>query len=184
MQENQRIRLTKQLLRESLIDLLTEKSIHKISVREVCERAQINRTTFYKYYGSPYNLLNDIENVVLDQIETYLNVEENHTMDDARQLSQVLTFLEENLAVCRLLINNTVDSQFAERLLKLPRIQRLLGDQLTGEYQNEEIEYMYQFVVNGGFSMIRTWMNKDKREAPQKITALLLNSVGRILGND
>lgn len=183
MQENQRIRLTKQLLRESLIDLLTEKSIQRISVREICEKAQINRTTFYKYYGSPYDLLNDIENTVLGQIETYLNEEENRAMDDAGRLTQIITFLDENLALCRLLVNSTVDSQFAERLLMLPRIQRLLGDQLIEGYRNEEIEYMYQFVVNGGFSMIRTWINKSTREAPEKITALLLNSVGKILGN-
>lgn len=179
--ENQRVRLTKQLLRESLIDLLAEKSIHKISVREVCEKAQVNRTTFYKYYGSPYDLLIDIEDTVLAQIETWLSVEDNRVMDDLRRLTKIAAFMNENLALCRLLINNTVDSKFAERLLKLPKIQNMLGEQLVGEYQNEEIDYMYQFVVNGGYFMMKTWINKDAREAPEKIAALLLNSVGKIL---
>ncbi len=180
MKENQRVRLTKQLLRESLIDLLSEKSIHKISVREVCDRAQINRTTFYKYYGSPYELLADIENTVLDQIETYLSGKENQGTDDIRQLTQIIAFMEENLTLCRLLLNNTVDSRFAQRLLKLPKIQRLLGDQLGG-YQRDEIDYVYQFVVNGGFFMMKAWINQDTREAPEKIAALLLRTVVKIL---
>ncbi len=181
MIENQRVRLTKQLLRESLIALLSEKSIHKVSVREVCDQAQINRTTFYKYYGSPYDLLIDIEDTVLDQIEDYLSCHENEIIDDVRRLTQIITYMEENLALCRLLINNTIDSRFAQRLLMLPKIQRLLGDQLSGGYQNDAVDYMYQFVVNGGFCMIKSWINKDAREEPDKIAALLLNAVVKIL---
>jgi AcrR family transcriptional regulator len=52
----------KKLLKDSLIRLLQQGSIHRISVREICDRAGINRTTFYKYYGSQYDLLGDMEN--------------------------------------------------------------------------------------------------------------------------
>lgn len=181
MKENQRIRLTKQLLRESLIRLLAEKNIRSISVRELCDNAEINRTTFYKYYGSQFDLLVDLENSVLEQVESYLADKEVLQTDDIRLLTQITVFIEENLSLCRLLINNTVDSRFGERLLMLPKIQRLLGDQLLSEYQSDEIEYMYQFVVNGGFSMIKSWINKDARESPEKIAALLLCSVSKIL---
>lgn len=181
MKENQRVRLTKQLLRDSLIGLLAGKNIHSISVREICDTAEINRTTFYKYYGSQFDLLIDLENTVLEQIEACLTDKENQQTDDIRLLTQITLFMEENLTLCRLLINNTVDSRFAERLLLLPKIQRLLGDQLLSEYQSDEIEYMYQFVVNGGFSMIKAWINKDVRETPEKIAGILLCSVSKIL---
>ena len=62
MKEDQRVRLSRQLLRSALIVLLKEKNINKISVREICDAAEINRTTFYKHYGNPYDLLEDIEN--------------------------------------------------------------------------------------------------------------------------
>ena len=54
--ENQRIRITKRMLREALIRLLGKKPIEKIRVQELCQEAQINRTTFYKYYGNQYDL--------------------------------------------------------------------------------------------------------------------------------
>ena len=45
--ENQRIRLSKTMLKNALIRLLANKSIDKITVYELCAEAQINRTTFY-----------------------------------------------------------------------------------------------------------------------------------------
>ena len=66
---NQRVMLSKRLLKESLIRQLKEESIYKISVRELCEQAGINRTTFYKYYGSPFDLLKDIEDDLLRSVQ-------------------------------------------------------------------------------------------------------------------
>ena len=58
---NQRTRLSKILLKNALMDLLGEKgSVAKISVRELCERADLNRSTFYAHYSEPKELLEQI----------------------------------------------------------------------------------------------------------------------------
>lgn len=180
MKENQRIRLSKQLLRESLITLMAQKSIHKISVREICEIAQINRTTFYKYYGSQYDLLKDMENEALTQIDGYLSGCETPPKNDMQLFVQVVTYIQNNLSLFRLLVNNTVDSAFPERLLNLPRIQRLLSEQLKAEYEIGSLDYMYQFVVNGGFCIIKRWLNKEEREPPEKIALVLASMLSKL----
>ena len=48
MKDNQRVRLTKRLLQDSLIELMKTKTIYKISIKEICELAEVNRSTFYK----------------------------------------------------------------------------------------------------------------------------------------
>ena len=54
IKNNQRTRLSKILLKNALMDLLGEKgSVAKISVRELCERADLNRSTFYAHYSEP-----------------------------------------------------------------------------------------------------------------------------------
>ena len=108
--ENQRIRLSKNLLKGSLVKLLHEKSIHKISVREICDLAQVNRTTFYKYYGSPYDLLEGIEGEMLAQIDGYLGSASEHS--DEERLQKVLSYAINNIDLCRLLLNNNVDPDF------------------------------------------------------------------------
>ena len=59
--ENQRVRLSKRLIKESLTRLLQTESIHKVSIRTLCEEAGVNRSTFYKYYGSQYDVLEELE---------------------------------------------------------------------------------------------------------------------------
>ena len=59
---NQRTRLSKMLLKNALMDALKEKgSVNKISVRDLCERAELNRSTFYAHYSEPKDLLEELE---------------------------------------------------------------------------------------------------------------------------
>jgi len=179
--ENQRVRLSKQMLQASLLELLTKKNIRKISVREICDHAHINRTTFYKYYANEYDLLKAMENGVLEKIELLLNMDKSQKEYDYKALVKIATFVQENIKLCRILINNTVDSVFPERLLNLSMIHHLLEEQLTSSYQKDEIEYVYQFVVNGGFSILREWINKDSRESPERIAEILIRTIDRLL---
>ena len=63
--DNQRTRLTKMLLKNSLIKLLYKKPIYQISVSELCSTAELNRSTFYKYYGNVQDLMKEIEDETL-----------------------------------------------------------------------------------------------------------------------
>ena len=49
MKENRRIQMTKKLLKESVFELMEQKPLNKITIKEICENADVNRTTFYKY---------------------------------------------------------------------------------------------------------------------------------------
>ena len=66
--EDQRTRITKKLVRESFLALLSKKDIRHITVKEICEMAQVNRGTFYKYYLDVYDLKEQIENEFLRAI--------------------------------------------------------------------------------------------------------------------
>ena len=54
--EDRRVRYTKLAIRESFLALLSEKPIEKISVTEICKRADINRGTFYSHYDDIYSV--------------------------------------------------------------------------------------------------------------------------------
>ena len=63
--EDRRVAMTKKMLKDALTEMLSEKDVYHISIRELCQRADVNRTTFYKYYGSQFDLLADMENDLL-----------------------------------------------------------------------------------------------------------------------
>ena len=175
--ENQRVRLSKELLKKSLTELLFEKSIHKISVREICERAQINRTTFYKYYGSQYDLLADMENQVLNEIEGYLSTRVDNIRYDLSILDQIVTFVGEHPDLFQILFNNNIDPKFPQKLFNLPIIREILTDHLQTMYGNDYHEYVYSLIVNGGFSVIKDWINKENRESPEEIAEILKSTI-------
>lgn len=58
---DRRVKKTKKQLRQALMDLMTEKPSKSISVRELAERADINRGTFYIHYQDVNDLLQRLE---------------------------------------------------------------------------------------------------------------------------
>ena len=67
--EDRRVRRTKQLIKQSLIELMHEKPFKDITVKDITERADLNRGTFYLHYVDIYDLLSKIEDETLQAIE-------------------------------------------------------------------------------------------------------------------
>ena len=71
--ENQRVRITKRLLKEKLEELLMLKPINRITVKDLCQEAGINRSTFYQHYSDQYELLGEIESDIIGQTEEFIS---------------------------------------------------------------------------------------------------------------
>ena len=69
---NRRVQMTKRMLREALADLMETQPIGKITVRQLCACADVNRSTFYSYYSVLYQLLYEMEKEVLAEIPEVL----------------------------------------------------------------------------------------------------------------
>jgi len=175
--EDRRTKITKRMLKESLLELLKKDSIHKIKIRELCERADINRSTFYKYYASQYELLNAMEEDWLLSIEHYIGsiipVQEVFFAD-------ILISLEENLELSRLLLNSNVDAEFPRKLFNQPCIKRLIDETLPLDKDDSETDYIYRFYVNGGYSIIKHWLNKEQRESPSEMAGIMQRIFQRV----
>lgn len=90
MKENQRVMLTKRLLKESLLSLLKEKRIEKISISELCKEAGINRSTFYKHYDTQYDLLYELETDLAEDLHKYINKNKNKFKEDFSRRIKVI----------------------------------------------------------------------------------------------
>lgn len=173
---NQRIMLTKKLLKSSLIEILKTKSIYKVSIRELCEKAEINRSTFYKYYGSQFDLLAEMESDVISLVTESLSDEADK---NSYSLTEMCRYLETNIELSRLLINNNIDPQFPEKIFSLPQVRHMINKVLGTKYNESEFEYISNFLTYGAYQIIRLWINKENRESPEEIANLILN---RIIG--
>ena len=176
--ENQRIRLTKTLLKNALLALLEKKPIERIAVSEICAQAQVYRTTFYKYYGSQYDLLAEIEKDHFEKLEEALS-ESGGNGEDA--LYRVLEALLDDQKSYRILTGVLPDRDFSEKLFNLPTIRRKIDAAIPETFSETEREQVRLFFYQGGYAVIRDWLNRDERESPKKLSAFLNGIIEKML---
>ncbi|MBQ8597855.1 MAG: TetR/AcrR family transcriptional regulator [Lachnospiraceae bacterium] len=170
---NQRIMLTKKLLKDSLTEILQTQSIYHISIRELCEKAGINRSTFYKYYGNQFDLLEEMEKDLLEATERFLSQQTD--IKNTMVIEQTLKYLEENIDFVRLLINSNVDPTFANKLFSLTPIQTMLKDSFENRSDSSEYEYTTNFLIHGAYQVVCMWLNKENRESSEWMAQFLVD---------
>lgn len=165
--ENQRVRLSKKMLKDALVDLLQEKPLSKISVIEICETAQINRTTFYKYYGSQLDLLEDIEADFLSQMDDQVSLVLN---ESPNAVIAVLESLYDKRRIFCTLVNAVPGQEFADHFFALPNIG-LIFESLAefGGLSERDEGYIREFICQGIFAVLCDWLGKENPEPISEI---------------
>ena len=87
MQEDKRVKKTKMLLKQTLISLLSEKPFEKLTVKEICERSETSRITFYTHYNDKFDLMDTVldDMVNIATVDYHEMQRKNNTAGDAIQ---------------------------------------------------------------------------------------------------
>lgn len=158
---NQRTRLSKILLKNALMDLLSEKgSVTKISVRELCERADLNRSTFYAHYSEPKELLEEVETELLDATREHLQkIGAENDIGAHRYLLSFLIYIKENDKPFRTLLIDAGDPEFRSKFMQQSIIQFV--ENLNISFPKDQEQYIYSYILNGSTGVIIQWMRSD-----------------------
>ena len=118
---NRREEYTLRIIRETFLELLAKQSIERISVGELCELADINRSTFYRHYADVYALLDEICDECFQMLFTNLTQIRNPAPEDHRRemynlILHACTVTEENKELFQLLMFNQPHSRFLQRI--------------------------------------------------------------------
>ena len=177
--ENRRTQMTKKILKDSLLELLEQQDIQKISIRSLCELADLNRSTFYKYYESQYDLLKEMENDLLNQIEMVIS-KDTDLSANGNHLESILQFMKDNLKLSKILINSNADVNFQKQVLGLPSImERLQG--LKSEYGEHEYSYAQTLILYGGYHIVMQWLGNDCKESPHEMAGIIEHLIKKIV---
>lgn len=180
---NRRVQITKRMLKESLLEMLEQTNISNISVRSLCEEANVNRSTFYKHYTSQYDVFNEMQNDFLLQIEQCFqqNNEEGFSYQDT--LTKKLAYMKENMRLCKVLIGKNVASNFKQQLLNIPYIKQELSLNIC-KGSEAEMKYKKEFIISGSYHIIVRWLNDSCPEAPEQVSAIILDITNKALRQD
>lgn len=170
--DDRRIKRTRMLLRTSLIELMAEKDISDITIRELVERVDVNRSTFYLHYPDIYGLLLDVEQTLTDEIaEVFTTYNDIASIDDCLPFFRSLfTVLENNKDACRVLMSGK-PSYFIQdfnRKMDLAlksRLEHCLTEKSTIS-SNEYLFFKYGFL-----GLIRNWIMYDNSMSVESISS-------------
>ena len=170
---NQRTRLSKLLFKNALMDLLKEKgSVAKISVRELCDRAELNRSTFYAHYNEPNDLLMEIETELLDATEEHLKkIGEENDAGAHKYILSFLQYIKQNDNQFRTLLIDSADPEFRSRFMQQSIIQFV--ENLRIELPKELEQYIFSYILNGSTGIIIQWIRSDYAVNENEIVNLL-----------
>ncbi|MGN1399472.1 MAG: TetR/AcrR family transcriptional regulator [Erysipelotrichaceae bacterium] len=175
--ENQRIALTKRLLKESLIKLMAEKNIQQITVMELCQAAEINRSTFYNHYGCPQDVLQDIENSIIVDLEKIWEKEvsgKNWPLN--KRVEALCTYILDNRQLFELLLRNSdTTSGFASLLMNAAHVRMTYDQVFSYGDNNDSKKLLITFLNNGAYYMIRQWILEDMPISAKEIGDIIMN---------
>ncbi len=161
-QEDNRTRVTKLLIRQALAELLGQKPPQRISVKELCLAAGINRGTFYSHYTDIYQLLASIEDELLRDIRSSLQPLLDGDASCVAPLdivTGIFRCLKDNADICAFTLGPNGDREFAARLISIGREHYLdIYRQLYPDATPRELEYYYAFVSGGCIGLLERWM--------------------------
>lgn len=172
---NQRTRLSKMLFKNSLMDLLKEKgSINKVSVRELCDRAELNRSTFYAHYQEPNDLLIEIETELLDATEEHLKkIGAENEIGAHKYILSFLQYIRQNDKPFRALLIDSTDPEFRSRFMQQTIIQFV--ENLRIVLPKELEQYIFSYILNGSTGIIIQWIRSDYAADENEIVNLLFS---------
>ena len=177
--DDQRVRLTKTLLKNSLMELLKEKDIQNITVKELCEKADVNRGTFYSHYYDIFDLLEELENDLLIEVEELLK--DNTVIADPSKgtsfFNGLFKFFEDNKELCTILLGDHGDKKFISKIIQLGKKKAVVEYMEKFPHINiTQAELFYTYVASGFLGLIEYWLEK-KPDMDPKLLAPMAQSM-------
>ena len=157
-----RVIKTKNLLYQTLIELMKDKTFEEIKVSDICSKAMINRSTFYAHYEDKYELLVDFINNLKEELIIELNKNENNLNTREYYIKLISLFLdhiENKKNIYNSIMINNRNSIMMDILLSVVNndvLKRLELDDIKTKIPREVIA---KFYLGGVINIGVEWIN-------------------------
>ncbi len=169
--ENRRVRMTKRLMKEALLELLEKKELVNISVTAICKTADVHRSTFYDYYTDPADLLRDTEKDILDRIPMPPPMTSSMNQDKIIEASTAFfDYVKENEKAFRILFSGSTDGSFSSRLVEFLCSGNI---PVSADADETTAHFIRLYIANGTVGMMREWINAGFRVSSRRIAEMM-----------
>ena len=174
---------------EALITLLEKKDFEYITIKEICDTAGVNRSTFYLHYENTFDLLQETTRYILDKHFAYYSSDTkeitarfaNAELKDllfitSEYLVPYLTFIKDNQRIFRVSIKNFNSLSLNDVYRKMfehifnPILERF-------SVPENERSYMMKFYLTGVYAIVMEWLDRNCSDDMETITEVIIDCV-------
>ena len=172
--ENRRTKLTKLLLKESLLHLMETKPINKITVTEICKGADLNRGTFYTHYLDAYDLLEQIQQELFSEVTEAVDKLLKKNVPSSIIIKEIFELILKNKNLCKVILSENGDKAFLKSIINLTR-EKIISDWMeTYQYPNvRDLELLYIYTSSGIVGIVENWIQNDFKQSAAKLSAFV-----------
>ena len=168
-----RVRYTKMVLKEALFKCLKEKSIKDITVTEVCELAEVNRTTFYKHYKDCYDIVRQLEREQLDEFRTLLQSRDKFGEE---LTGDILNMLDRNKELNETARSGMLSDNFRLEMTEIAK-KYALNDwrKMMPKASQQEAELALTVMISASLQVVINEANKFDRDVVIRFITNMIN---------
>ncbi|MCA1182015.1 TetR/AcrR family transcriptional regulator [Bacillus licheniformis] len=184
--KDRRVKRTKKMIRDALSELMKNKAFEEISVTDITKKADINRGTFYLHYEDKYDLLDQSEEEIIQEINKIAK-RSIHSMDVLNQdvIDHPLTFvvdifqyIKENEVFMKAVLGPKGPGSFRLKFksVLISNLKRLKTAIRTDPIVPED--YLISYITGAHISVMQQWLENGMKETPHDMTLILSKITG------
>ncbi len=174
---------------EALITILEKKDFEYITIKEICDEAGVNRSTFYLHYENTYDLLQETTRYILDKHFAYYSADTQGITNGfgdckpndmmfitTEYLTPYLSFIKENQRIFKVSIKQfhsmNMDDVYSKMFVHIfnPILERF-------RVPERERSYVMKFYLTGVFAVVMEWLDKNCSDEMETIIKVITDCV-------
>ncbi|WGZ42851.1 TetR/AcrR family transcriptional regulator C-terminal domain-containing protein [Mammaliicoccus lentus] len=184
MAEDRRVRKSKAAIKKAFIQLLEDSQIERITIRQISDKADINRGTFYLNYDDKYALLEEMEDEQIADLKKIIDIRKvNLAQKTAEEfieifsnevIKKVIIHISENIEFYHAILNLDRTSKIEERItdMILSNINYLIGENNT--VYGVPDDYYLRYVSGALMSMVKYWVHDENRVSIEELVQYIV----------
>lgn len=160
-------------IQKELLNMMKDMPVEQIYVKQLCHQAGVSRSTFYAYYESVYDVLQDIEDRIMSE-QIAFRYTMNTEGDEVKQgIHEIIQFTMDHLEEYQALLGRYGDPAFKARWSRMIGKKLRLHHFYQGEAPDEYERCITWFVTGGIQNMISSWLLYPKSISTETIEHII-----------
>ena len=170
-----RVIKTKKAIRNAFAELLSEKDIQKITIKDIADAAVINRKTFYNYYAGVYSVVDEIENeIIMAFIDALRDVDFKQLLHEPYEIFKKLTsIINSDLDFYSHLMKMDSNASLISKIIQALElnVKKTFSEQIS--INKSTLDLAFDYAVAGMITVYQKWFNSDRTESIEEISKAL-----------